>query len=850
MSPLCRAGSVPKAIAVHLMPIDRSSERDVCRPSLQRGGACIALAAALLGLGHAGAAVAEGTNPGAEEQLAPVVITATKRTTTVQDTAASITAVTAAEIADRGLTDFNSLAQSVPGLAMRTAGPGQTEFEMRGLNSSGGNTSMVGFYLDDIPLSAPAAAQLGKVVIDPDLYDLNRVEVLHGPQGTLYGASSMGGTVRLVPNAPQPGRFEATGEEVLSNTASGGGINHRENAMVNLPLGSSAALRVVGSFTRDSGWIKRLVIQDGAVAVDAGAFPNVARPSNFYAAPLQATYDGVNSTEVDSLRAAILWQPVENLAITPSIMYQLTRQGGPNNVDVNGSPTHPETPAVNAHYEIYDTPEPQRDRFTLGSLKVEYRLPAFSLTSATGYWNRGLMVSQDGTEETSAAVGIPVYDAAAGGIGPTGPAPNGSGVTERDYTRQLTEELRATSTRPGPLQWLLGYFYQDFHSDWDLWIITPQATPVLGGAIAGIGYQPQTITQNSFFGEASWRFSPHLKATLGLRRYHYGLSQTNTELGVFTTLGYEGDNVPYVTTASNGASGTVPKLDLTYNIDRDHMVYATVSKGFRLGGVNQPVPVGTAANGNPVLAANECALQAKLLNQPCNPNLLLQGPTGFGSDSVWNYEIGEKSSFFDHHMTLDVSGYYERWLHPQLATNLAGFGITANGGDARIEGLEGELRALLPADLDLLLDFGYTSTKFQESSAIIGYPSGLEVPDTPKLTGSAVLRWHQPLSDSLSVFGSLEGDYVGSRFDAPYGETITLWNYNQYLIHLPSYALVNLRLGLMADRWSAAIFVDNVTNREVLLDPQPQIDLQTAAVTRYTVNQPLTAGLDLTYRFD
>jgi iron complex outermembrane recepter protein len=809
--------------------------------------ASLALAGTLFGFGHASASDDEVTTAGSTEQLAPVVITATKRATTVQDTAASITAVTAAEIANRGLTDFNSLAQSVPGLAMRTAGPGQTEFEMRGLNSSGGNTSMVGFYLDDTPLSAPAAAQLGKVVIDPDLYDLNRVEVLHGPQGTLYGASSMGGTVKLVPNPPQLGVFAATGEQVVSDTASGGSINHQENAMVNLPLGSTAALRLVGSFSNDSGWIKRLVIQDGAVGVDSGTYPAVSRPSNFYTAPLQSTIDGANTTEVDSVRAAILWQPIENLSITPSLMYQLTQQGGPDNVDVNGSPTDPTVPAVNAHYEIYDTPEPQRDRFTLGSLKAVYQLPYLSLTSATGLWNRNLMVSQDGTEETAAAVGISAYDVAAGGIGPTGPAPNGPGVTERDYTRQLTEELRATSTGTGPFQWLFGYFYQDFHSDWDLWIMTPQATPVLGGTIAGIGYQPQTITQNSLFGEASWRFSSHLKATLGLRHYHYSLSQSNTEFGAFTVLGDEGDDVPYVTRASNGASGTVPKFDLQYDFDDNHMAYATVSKGFRLGGVNQPVPVGTS---NGYLAANECGIQAKILNQPCNPNLLLQAPSDFGSDTVWNYEIGEKSTLFDHRMTLDVSGYYERWLNPQLATNFAGDGITANGADVRIEGLEGELRALLTQDWDLQVNVGYTSAKFTQASAITGYPDGLEVPDTPKLTASAVLQWHHPLSDSLSLFGSLEDDYVGSRTDAPYGETITLWNYSQYLIHLPSYSLANLHFGLVADKWTAALFVDNVADREVLLDPQPQIDLQTAAYTRYTVNRPLTAGIDLTYRFD
>ena len=139
---------------------------------------------------------------------------------------------------------------------MRTSGPNQTEYEMRGLNSSGGNTSMVGVYLDEVPLSSPAAEQLGKVIIDPNLYDLDRVEVLHGPQGTLYGASSMGGTVRLIPAMPELGTFDASGETTVSDTGSGGSINFAQNGMVNLPFGSTMALEA-GRFRIlvQSGWL-------------------------------------------------------------------------------------------------------------------------------------------------------------------------------------------------------------------------------------------------------------------------------------------------------------------------------------------------------------------------------------------------------------------------------------------------------------------------------------------------------------------------------------------------------------------------------------------------------------------
>ena len=810
--------------------------------------------AVALGAISAGVAYADVAQPSVAtpNQLATIVVTATKRATTIQTTPASITAVTSSEIASRGLVDFTSLAQSVPGISMRTSGPGQTEFEMRGLSSAGGNTSMVGFYLGEIPLSSPAGDQLGKVVIDPNLYDLSRVEVLRGPQGTLYGASSMGGTVRLVPAAPQLNRFDAAGEEVISDTAGGGSINHQENGMVNLPLGDTAALRLVGSSERDSGWIKRLAIADGAVAVDSGVFPNVTRPANFYTAPLQEQLDGVNTTDVDSLRASLLWKPMDDLSIMPFVMYQRTEQGGPNAVDVDGVPVNPTVPATNAHWEIYDTPEPQTDRFTMESVTVNYDLPGFTITSATGYWNRNSLLAQDGTEENAAVFGIPEYDAASGGIGPTGPESNGPGETEQDYTRQSSEELRLTSRSAGPFQWIAGWFYQDLHSEMGFLQTVPQGTPILGSppVILALDW-PQVITQNSEFGELSYEISKHWKASVGLRNYHYSAASFLTEHGVFGPNGIEGNSVPFNKYSSNGANGAVPKFTLQYTINKSAMVYTTASKGFRLGGVSIPVPVESPATGtNPSLVANECGIQAKLLNNTaCNFPGLLQVPGTFASDSVWNYELGEKTSFLDDRMQLDISAYYERWLNPQLPTNVAGFGVSANGGDAHIKGAEAELRALLARGWDVTLNYGYTDAEFVQTSALIGLPSGVAIPDTPKSTASVVLHYTHDLSDSLSVFGTLEWDYVGSRTDAPYGETLTLWNYSTLLVRLPSYNLGNLRLGLSGDRWTAALFVDNLTNKEALLDPLPQVGVQTAAFTRYTVNQPRTIGVDVSYHF-
>jgi outer membrane receptor protein involved in Fe transport len=436
-------------------------------------------------------------------------------------------------------------------------------------------------------------------------------------------------------------------------------------------------------------------------------------------------------------------------------------------------------------------------------------------------------------------------------------------VTEKDYTRQISQELRVTSNGTGPFQWILGYFYQDLYSEWDEWAIAPQAGP----AMVAIGLpsttnlyvdvQPQTIVQNAEFGEASWNFTPDLKATVGLRHYHYSLSQSNMEYGVFTVNGGLGNpSLPYLTGDSNTASGTDPKFDLSWKVTPETLLYATIAKGFRLGGANQPIPVAApascAAPQGP-LQGNEVALQAKLTNA-CNAALLLQAPSTFSSDSVWSYEVGEKSELLDKRLILNLAAYYERWSNPQLSTNLSGFGITANGADARIYGFEAEMQALLSREWTLGVNFGYTNAQFTADSPITGFPNGYNVPDIPDVTASATLRWKHELTNDLSLMATLEGDYVGTRTDAPYGESITIYPgspgfVDNYLLHLPAYGFLNARFGFAGNQWTAALYVNNLTNKQALLDPQPQIDLQTNAFVRYLVSRPLTAGLDFTFKF-
>ena len=207
-----------------------------------------------------GAAVPAAKSTGGE--LEEIIVTAEKRESTVQATAIAMTALSAGDLSEQNITSIQDLVGAIPGISLRTAGPGQTEYEMRGLASSGGSVATVGFYLDETPLSASAVALNGRTVIDADLYDLNRTEILRGPQGTLYGAGSMGGTIKLVTNPPKLHELDGAASVEASQTT-GGSTNGRGSLMLNFPIGEIAALRFVTTDKYISGFIHRYVIAPG-----------------------------------------------------------------------------------------------------------------------------------------------------------------------------------------------------------------------------------------------------------------------------------------------------------------------------------------------------------------------------------------------------------------------------------------------------------------------------------------------------------------------------------------------------------------------------------------------------------
>src|ERR1700692_1434845 len=373
------------------------------RGSNQRVSAWIAgcLAATVCGTTWAATATSTSEDTGLEE----ITVTAERFTSTIQNTPISISALSGDQLSAAGLTRIQDIAHEIPGLSMRYASAGLTEYEARGLASNGGAAPTVGFYLDEIPLSPPAVSQSGKVVIDPNLYDVERVEILRGPQGTLYGSGSMGGTVRVLTNQPKLGTFEGSVQGTGSYTEGGSG-NGGGNLMLNFPLGDQFAVRVVLSDQYRSGWIDNITVQPFPVSLNSPVQGDVL------AAPVTNIIRKANTETLYSGRIALLYKPSEDFSIIATAMTQGLHMGGYDLLD--GSPNSAVPSRVyDAHYEAFPLREGIRDDISIFGLTVKANLGFADLTSATSYWGRLGYQVQDASESiyysnrTASATGIP-----------------------------------------------------------------------------------------------------------------------------------------------------------------------------------------------------------------------------------------------------------------------------------------------------------------------------------------------------------------------------------------------------------------------------------------------------------
>jgi len=633
--------------------------------------------------------------------LEEVVVTATRRSERLQDVPISVLALSQEQMDAQGLKNIDDLSRLSPGLSFQRNGIANayndegSDINIRGIDSAAG-TSTTGIYIDDTPVQTRHIS-FGNVNAFPALSDLDRVEVLRGPQGTLFGAGAEGGVVRFI--TPEPDLGKTTGYARADGAITDGGAPSYEGGVaISAPLIEDVlAFRLSVSYRRDGGWVDRV-----GYTLSPSAF--VPLPTPIYS---NTTDPNANWQETTTARLAVKWKVNDALEITPSIYYQRLQI---NDTSAYWIPLS--NPSQNVYRNGNAGTNSSTDPFTLSAIKLKWDLGGASLFSNTSFYDRNQNATSDYTQFLRATV-------SSFGILPnTFPAPGDNGHTPlQDTQRNFYQEIRlASNDTDARFLWSGGLFYSHLKENIAEDIIDPTLNqeiidytsffpggpypfcapnvPALacpGGRILHAPVQEVVDKQIAVFGEASFKLTDTFKATAGLR-----VSKLDYAGSVLVTGPLLGTTI---NTPSSGTEKPVtPKAVLSWQPDRDDLVYISASKGFRPGGPN--VPVGPTCGGN--LAALG----------------LTEVPGQYGSDSLWSYEIGSKNTFFNHMLQIDASLFYIDWNGIQQNVYLPGCGqqYTANLGKAKSEG--GDIEVLYrPIDvLTFDLTAAYTDARLTKTS--------------------------------------------------------------------------------------------------------------------------------------
>jgi iron complex outermembrane receptor protein len=795
---------------------------------LQLTGVGVLAGALCVGGGAAAWAAEETAAP--SDALAEVVVTAQKRSESEQSVPLSMTTFSSAALQEKSINDFFDYATKVPNLAFASTGDGvgtARTISIRGI--SGDNVTAM--YIDETPLPDS---------LDPRVLDIDHIEVLRGPQGDLYGARSMGGTVRIITKQADFNNFSATVHGGVSSTDHTDQPNYTGDAVLNIPLvQGTVALRITGFYDEEAGYFKRSYCTNPAT-VGVTCFPlsttGITTVNNV----------GAINTSGGSISLAI--KATDSLTITPRIMMQRANYNGFPLADFNttpgngyGFPVPTPSTGVNAPTQMepqtltqarmFNTPEGGTDRWDLYSLGVHWTTDFGELVSSTAYFDRRVDETENEAEFIWAAV-----TSGAGGAPEPGP------IEEIKAYQRFVEEVRWASSLEGPVQFVAGAFYSDFHGRVPFAAEYPGATvPGLDATLTGgtgeitPGF-PDLVFKQDFrtdiqepavFGNVNYTWNG-LKATVGLRWYSVRTSSSGYEEGLVTGGGPAVIS-PQITTTERGVN---PKFEVDYHFDNDLMVYGLASKGFRPGGLVPVVPAGA-----PGTAADCVAALAAV-----NPNITLAQTRSFNSDSLWNYELGTKTSWLDHRVTFNAAAFYIDWKNIQQEILLScGFQYTANAGAAKSKGGEMELRARPLQPLELSAGVGYQNAKITQSSAASPQPVGSPIYNVPDWTANTAASYTAPLWADWLLVGGIDYSYVGRSFSGN--------NDPANPRERPSYRLFNARLALQRGPLEVALVGKNLTNELTNLGDNRSIAAEVPGRPRLFVNQPRTIGIEVRESF-
>jgi iron complex outermembrane recepter protein len=791
--------------------------------------AAIALLSAGTGLS---CAHAQSTGTGNATILEEIIVTARKRSETLQDVPFSINAVSDEQIRNSGAANIEDVSRNIVGLSIQNLGPGQSQVAIRGISAGQvvrdqpGVKEQVGVYLDESVIS------LSLFTPDLDLYDLERVEVLRGPQGTLYGSGSLSGTIRYITKRPDDKLASSTeiGAEIVKG---GNDPGYSVKSMVNVPLSETLSLRAVGYGTRYAGFIDA-VQPDGSVDKDVN--------------------DGFRT----GVRLSMGWQPTDTVRLTPRIIYQRIEADGFNREDFFNILANELTPASDANrrfifknnQQFTQLQEKFEDDFFLADLTVEVDMGATTLTAISSYTDRDILVLRDASQLTGSITGQP------GVLAPTGlsAAVYGLDAPLSDETgiEVFTQEARLASNGEGPFQWVLGGFYSHIKRNYgqtlnvdgfEALTMIPTAVRLNGKDELFFSRIPYDFKQVAIFGEGSYDLTERLNATLGLRYFDFKEKRTLNFDGIFAdqAIGVQGK------TDSDGVS---PRAILSFKATEDLTLNAQVSKGFRLGGINDPLNL-------PLCSAAD--------------RTTFGGRDAFGNERVWNYEAGAKLGFAGGRGSLNLAGYYADISNLQvtLDAGTCSSRIVFNA-DARTIGSEAELSYQLTRSFGLSIGASYNDSEFTKTvnsigangtaTVVGGIKDGNRLPTVPKFQLTASASWEDEVAHDLVGFGIATFQHVGSRFTQAVDQDPTAVGQvtripigrqpaSQFTFDpkLPDYQIVNLRWGVKRDHWELAAYINNLFDEQAKLSLDRERGFR--ARVAYQVNKPRTAGLNLGVKF-
>jgi len=744
----------------------------------------------------------QDTTAAAADEGNLIIVTATRREAGVQDIPASVQVLSGETVDQLSLDSFEDILPTVAGVGFSRSGSGATQIGIRGISNIIGtefgavdSVSPVGVYLDDTPV------QGGGALLDLALYDLERVEVLKGPQGTLFGEGAMGGVIRFIPKGANTSEFEAKAEGTISSTRRGD-ASYQVRGVINVPIVQDrVGLRVTGSYKQDGGYID-----------------NIATGQ-----------EDINELDNWSVRAILDAELADWLDVRLMYVHDETELVGLDNYN-------PNIGDLQVEFLENRFNETEVDLF---SGTIEADLGFATLSSITS------VLEDERAFNERVDLGVEFLVGLFSGGFINVPVPSRSNFTRLQQSA-FTQELRLVSEGDNVVDWVIGGFYRDRDLQTQASALIDNAdqinaatTAIFGPFGAAFLYPdpatvgsitpapflavtdrvgPETFEQYAIYGEANIELSDRFTLTAGARYF----DETTTFDDQIIGYGYNAFVSTDPALVEVQDDGILLKFALDYQASDDVLLYATAAEGFRSGGGN--LSAGSDLSGTV--------------------------PTSYASDSLWNYEAGIKSTLLDGDMILNFALYYLDWSGIQTNVTSPVIPTTAGpqqlvfidgGADARIFGGEVELSYKPSADVALGFNMNLQDGEFTNvtTSSIV---EGTDIPRSPDVNISGFVQYTPELSDTLFGLARFDLQYVGSSLDQPITDGSDLFPIPPALTGLDSYVMARARLGVSGDNWSFDVFVDNLFDERPVIGISPFFNSFQAGDFAVTTLRPRTFG--------